>query len=47
MKGEYVAGVLEPVIDELDFGNLAVEGEIPAGLPAATWRSGRRAAPAY
>ena len=32
MKGEYVEGVLEPVSDELDLENLAVEGELPAGL---------------
>jgi len=40
MNGEYVEGVLEPVTDELDFENLPVEGEIPAGLRGSYLRNG-------
>jgi carotenoid cleavage dioxygenase-like enzyme len=40
MKGEYVEGVLEPVSDELDLENLAVEGELPAGLRGSYLRNG-------
>ena len=40
MKGEYVEGVLEPVSDELELENLAVEGEIPSGLRGSYLRNG-------
>lgn len=39
-EGEYVEGMLAPVLDELTFPSLDVEGEIPDGLRGTYLRNG-------